>query len=130
MKLVLPILQKEAEPAENGRINTPADPVLLEAVCPGSGMVPAWVRLLREKPFLPVGILLAAYLLCRYFIGWKGVHKPAFQSFEAGFLASGGIAAVSLAGMYFGAAAPALDILTALSVLLILRVVFSPERSV
>ena len=129
LQLVLPILQERTEIAEDGRINTPADPVLTEAVCPGSGTVPAWVRLLREKPVLPVGILLAAYLLCRYFIGWKGVHKPAFQSFEAGFLASGGVSGVSLAGMYFGAAAPVLDILTALSAMLVLRAVFAPRRS-
>lgn len=52
------------------------------------------------------GVLLAAvlgiYLLLRYFISWKPIHKPCFQAFEAGLLVMLLFSGAILGGSGFG----------------------------
>lgn len=85
MQFVFPALLSEEFPPQNtDRASRPFHPVLLQLKDPPCRAA-FFVFLVKwHAPILAV--LLGIYLLLRYFISWKPIHKPCFKAFEAGLL--------------------------------------------
>ncbi|MBO5960070.1 MAG: hypothetical protein J6Q65_08095, partial [Lentisphaeria bacterium] len=101
MQLVFPLLQKNALPVPDGDLaNRPFHSPLLRLIDPTPEM-PA-LSFIRSWHGVLFAAALVLYLLMRYFISWKPVHKPCFQAFEAGLLAMLLPAAAVIGGASFG----------------------------
>lgn len=85
MELIFPTLLQEQPPQRDPALaNRPFHPEILWLKTPPV-RTPFFQFLIRWNGLI-FAALLAIYLLLRYFISWKPVHKPCFQAFEAGLL--------------------------------------------
>lgn len=101
MQLVFPALLSDEFPPQNtDRVSRPFHPELLQLKDPPE-QAAFFVFLVKwHAPVLAV--LLVIYLLLRYFISWKPVHKPCFKAFEAGLLVMMLLAGSILVGTAMG----------------------------
>ncbi len=99
MELVFPtLLENNMPPQDPAFANRPFHQELLWMKNPPA-RAPFFLFLVRWHGLI-LAAMLGIYLLLRYFISWKPVHKPCFQAFEAGLLVM-----LLLAGTVIGASA-------------------------
>lgn len=85
LELVFPaFLRQNMNPPEESRANRPFHSELLWLKNPPAQQ--PFFRFLVDWHAYIVLTLLGLYLLLRYFISWKPIHKPCFQAFETGLL--------------------------------------------
>lgn len=101
MQFVFPALLSEEFPAQDtARASRPFHQELLQLKNPPS-QAPFFLFLIKwHAPVLAV--LIGIYLLLRYFISWKPVHKPCFKAFETGLLVMLLLAGAVLVGSAMG----------------------------
>lgn len=85
LELVFPtLLRQNMNPPDKNCANRPFHPELLWLKNPPAQQ-PFFHFLVDWHAYIVVA-LLGIYLLLRYFISWKPIHKPCFQAFENGLL--------------------------------------------
>ena len=101
MELIFPTLQENGLiPQDPAFANRPFHQELLWQKNPPAQA--AFFHFLVRWNGLILAAMLGIYLLLRYFISWKPVHKPCFQAFEAGLLVTLLLAGAVICGTAMG----------------------------
>lgn len=101
LELVFPSLTSEnTDPQNADRANRPFHSELLQKKHPPAQG--GFFRMLINWHGLVIAGLIGLFLLLRYFVSWKPIHKPCFQAFEAGLLTMLMLAGAVIVGASMG----------------------------